>query len=60
MSSLPTLALKSSNKIIPSYLGNLSNTRLSSRRSRPSCHQFYPLLVHEHSYQWYHTSDLLV
>jgi hypothetical protein len=51
MSSLPTLAFKSPNKIFMWYLGNLSIYVPIPQRSYLSHHQFYPLLGHEHSEQ---------
>jgi hypothetical protein len=47
MSFLPTLVLKSPNRIFVWYLGNLSNSCSSPCRNCPS-RQFCPLLGHEH------------
>jgi hypothetical protein len=57
MFSLPTLALNSPNKNV---YGVYRIHILVPRRSPPPYHQFYPLLGHEHSERWYHTSDLSV
>jgi hypothetical protein len=50
VSSLPTLAFKSPNKIFIHTLGNLLNTSVHYRGC-PSHHQLYPLLGHQHSEQ---------
>jgi hypothetical protein len=60
MTSLPTLALKSANKIFMWYLGIYRIHVLVPLRTCLSYHQFYLLLGHEHSQRSNHTSDLLV
>jgi hypothetical protein len=59
--SVPTLALKSPNKISSYVISRIYQTHVFIlRRSCPSHHHCYLLLEHERSEQWYDTSDLLV
>jgi hypothetical protein len=51
ISSLPTLALKSPNKIFIMVFREFIEHILIPRGSFPSHHQFYPVLGHEHSEQ---------
>jgi hypothetical protein len=60
MSSLPTLALKSPNKISYGTSGIYQKPVLVPHRTCPLYHQFYLQLGHGHSEQGYYTSDLLV
>jgi hypothetical protein len=53
MFSLPPLTLKYSNKIFVWYLGILYGIHVLVPRRRLSYHQFYPLLRHEHSEQYF-------
>jgi len=55
ISSLPTFALKSPNRIFVWYFGNWSSTG----SSHLLYHHFYPQLMHAHSEQ-YHTNNLLM
>jgi hypothetical protein len=60
MSSLPTLAVKSYNKIVLYTLRIYGIHVLVPCRSCHLDHHVYPLLGHEHSEQCCHTKDLLV
>jgi hypothetical protein len=60
MFSLPTFAPTTPHKMFIWYVRNLSNTHSSCHRNCLSHHQFYPLLGHDCSEQWYDTSNLSV
>ena len=56
--SLPTIALKSPNRIFIWYLGKWQKPALIPHKICLLNHHFSPHLVHAHSEQWYYTSDL--